>query len=82
MQEELKKFIHDHEGFSDLKQKQEDYIRFCIDEFFKHYQPERSKREDSYLVEFGTDTGISFITQEGIKTLNPDTRYDKDLNEI
>ncbi len=49
---------------------------------FNRIQPERSKREDSYSVEFGSDTGISFLTSEGIKKLEPGKKYDKNLNEI
>jgi len=32
--------------------------------------------------EYGTDTGISFCTSEGIKTMEAGKLYDKDLNEI
>ena len=32
--------------------------------------------------EYGTATGISFCTSEGIKTMEAGKLYDKDLNEI
>ncbi len=46
-------------------------------------QPERSKREDAYSYsEFGCSFPVSFITQEGVKTILPNKRYDEHLNEI
>lgn len=43
---------------------------------------ERSKREDSNFMEFGTSTGISFITSKGIKEMEPGKSYDQNLDEI
>jgi hypothetical protein len=45
-------------------------------------QPERSKREDSYRVEFGSSSPISCMTSEGIKTMVPGKKYDENWNEI
>ena len=82
MKEELKKFLKDHECFAPLKVCQENYILFAIDAFFNQYQPERSKREDSYRVEFGCSSPISCMTSQGKKTLVPGKKYDENWDEI
>lgn len=51
----------------------------CLDDL---YQPERSKREDSYFCEFGCSIPVRFNTSEGIKTMIPGKIYDNNLNEI
>lgn len=38
-------------------------------------------KNETFII-FGTDTGISFYTSQGIKKLQPEKIYDKDLNEI
>ncbi len=48
----------------------------------EYFQPERSKREDSYFVEFGCSVPIAFNTSEGRKVMQPGKSYDQNLNEI
>jgi hypothetical protein len=51
-------------------------------EYWRPYQPERSKREDSFFVELGSDIGLSFNTSQGIKRLAPGKSYDQNLDEL
>jgi len=44
--------------------------------------PEMSKPEESHFVEFGTSTGISFMTSAGKKKMEAGKKYDQELNEI
>lgn len=46
-------------------------------------QPERLNPEESEVYsEFGCSMPICFNTSEGVKTMMPGKRYDKNLNEI
>lgn len=38
--------------------------------------------ENSTFSEFGSATGCSFTTSQGVKTMIPGKRYDENLNEI
>lgn len=43
---------------------------------------ESNYKKDCIREEFGSSIGISFITSEGIKKMEPGKTYDKNINEL